>query len=462
MLLGKGQSKRAVAYYRHSAEDKQENSVTIQRDHTLRFIQQYGIEILHEEADEGETGLLADRPGFNRLFEGWILNPNAPDFEYVLVYDVSRWGRFQDQNEAAYYEFRCKQQGKKVIYVSRGFPDGDNQLISSLQTSIERYMAAEYSRQLSDKVFYGSVKVSEQGYSAGGTPCYGMSRLLLDENKQLIRVLKRGERKVISNQRVTFTPSNDAQTEVVRTIYSALVDEWKTPQEIATQLNHVGVLSPSGRSWKPSSVIRILTNEAYVGTRIYNKTSNRLKMGIKQNPQAEWVFCIDAFSPTIEKDMFARAQENLYWLLPSKWKKGAHAIARVRRMLSQELQALLRSIIESAEDVEMALRQVPIIFSVGTYDADSKSRWCFWIPEEAKRYEQVLAVGIVMDQSKLIHSFFLIPTADFGLGRFAIVDELENYKEYHRTEVQVEEVFKHKVCKSDKDFLQAQSLLSGV
>jgi DNA invertase Pin-like site-specific DNA recombinase len=27
------------------------------------------------------------------------------DFEMILVYDVSRWGRFQDTDESGYYEF---------------------------------------------------------------------------------------------------------------------------------------------------------------------------------------------------------------------------------------------------------------------------------------------------------------------------------------------------------------------
>ena len=33
------------------------------------------------------------------------------DFDHILVYDVSRWGRFQDVDESAYYEFMCKEAG---------------------------------------------------------------------------------------------------------------------------------------------------------------------------------------------------------------------------------------------------------------------------------------------------------------------------------------------------------------
>jgi DNA invertase Pin-like site-specific DNA recombinase len=61
-------AKKAVAYYRHSAEDKQENSVAIQREHAEKFAAKHNIEIIHEEADEGVSGLIANRPGFQTTF----------------------------------------------------------------------------------------------------------------------------------------------------------------------------------------------------------------------------------------------------------------------------------------------------------------------------------------------------------------------------------------------------------
>jgi DNA invertase Pin-like site-specific DNA recombinase len=215
--------KKAIAYYRHSAEDKQENSVAIQRQHTQKFADEHNIEIIHEEADEGKSGLLASRPAFNRLFADWIENDNAPHFDFVFAYDVSRWGRFQDQDQAGHLTYLCTKRGKEVVYVSKGFPNTTNQLISSLETSIQRYMAAEYSRQLSDKVYHGCVKISEQGYSAGGTAVYGMARQLLDVNKKPVRILNIGEHKQIANERVSFTPKEDKTTETVREIFNLFV-----------------------------------------------------------------------------------------------------------------------------------------------------------------------------------------------------------------------------------------------
>jgi DNA invertase Pin-like site-specific DNA recombinase len=42
-------------------------------------------------------------------------------FRRIIVLDVSRWGRFQDADEAAHYEFVCKRAGINVIYCAEEF-----------------------------------------------------------------------------------------------------------------------------------------------------------------------------------------------------------------------------------------------------------------------------------------------------------------------------------------------------
>ena len=413
LSINQVQTRKAVAYYRHSAEDKQENSVGIQRGHAEKFAKQYQIEIIHEEADEGKSGLLSNRPGFERLFNDWILNDTAPEFEYVLVYDVSRWGRFQDQDEAAYYEFRCKQRGKKVIYVSRGFPKEEQQLISHLQTSIERYMAAEYSRQLSDKVFYGCVKVSEQGYSAGGTACYGMARLLLDVNKKPIRILNKGEHKQIANERVTFTPLNDTSTKTVQKMFRLLVEDWYDPSEIARVLNEEGIPSANGGKWSRDKIIKILTNETYTGSRIYNKTWHRLKQKMKRNPRSEWVISPNAFPAVVGHQTFIKAQEHLYWLMPSKWKRGIHTINRIDKLFKAETQEILLKKQIGEDTIYQLMDELPFSFCVRFY-RDSIPHWCFIIPERIRNFEKILGISVSIDTFDPIERVFLIPTSDFN------------------------------------------------
>ncbi|MDR6459266.1 DNA invertase Pin-like site-specific DNA recombinase [Chryseobacterium vietnamense] len=427
--------KKGVAYYRHSAEDKQENSVTIQRGHVERFALEHNITIIHEEVDEGVSGLLANRPGFERLFDNWIKNVNAPNFDYVLVYDVSRWGRFQDQDQAGHYVYLCKKHGKEVVYVSRGFVDANNQLFSSLEISIQRYMAAEYSRQLSEKVFYGCVKVSQQGYSAGGMAVYGMARQLLDVNKKPIRILSTGEHKQIANERVSFTPKNDETTETVKKIFDLFVNERLTIPEIASYFNQRKIFSTNRKQWNKSKIIKILTDETYIGTRIYNKTWGRLKQKSYRNPRSEWVVVPDAFESTIDKDIFKNAQERIYWMFPSNWRKGINVIKKARKNIYNDIRKWLLNKGATEFEAEELISELPIVFSV---KPESKINlfWCFLISEKMRNFENVLGISVLSNSKKIINEFFIFSTKDFTSTNFLILSE--NSPLYYKTKIETQ------------------------
>ncbi len=55
-------------------------------------------------SDAGKSGLkLAGRDALRQLIHD-VESGNA-HFDAILVYDVSRWGRLQDPDESAYYEY---------------------------------------------------------------------------------------------------------------------------------------------------------------------------------------------------------------------------------------------------------------------------------------------------------------------------------------------------------------------
>jgi len=299
-------AKRAVAYYRHSAQDRQENSVEIQQDQLRKFAADNGVEIIEEFIDRGKTGLITDgRDAFKKMLSG--IEAGKCDCDYVLVFDVSRWGRFQNTDIAAYYTGLCAIHGKPVIYTTIGFPM-ENDLMHMMRVNIERYQAANYSRELSGKVFKGCSKIASQGYRAGGTPPYALHRLLLDERRQPVQVLSPGQRKSIQNQRVTLAPGDLSQIAVVKRIFRAFTQGRKGPKQIACMLNAEGIPSPGDSEWTASAVIGILTNELYVGTMVYNKTTQRLKSPSHANPHCEWVLKADAFPAIIERSVFDDAQ----------------------------------------------------------------------------------------------------------------------------------------------------------
>jgi DNA invertase Pin-like site-specific DNA recombinase len=423
-----GKKRKALAYYRHSAEDKQENSVPLQREQTETFAAKYDIEIIHEEADEGKSGLSAARPGFERLFDDWVLNPDAPQFDYIFVLDVTRWGRFQDPDEAAYWEMQCKKRNIRVIYISRGFPKEEERLLTSLETSIGRYMAAEYSRQLSDKVWHGSMKVSEQGYSAGGTAPYGYNRVLFDEQRNRIGILEPGAHKVIANQRVSFEPATDGTQDVVKEIFTTFTNGWVLPQEIADSLNERNILSATGKEWDGSKIIRVLSNEAYTGTRVYNKTWSRLKQKQRKNPTEEWVRCIDAFDPIIDRQTFELAQERLYWAMPSRWKHGTRKLDQTRN----EMRTYATELLEHFDDDKRywALKRLPVSFGL-TYYRDGIAQRCFRISEDMRRHSNIIGVSVNMFVKDKIDGVFSLPTDKFGVGDYLVLpDNDKSISEY--------------------------------
>jgi DNA invertase Pin-like site-specific DNA recombinase len=93
-------SRRAAAYVRMST-DHQKYSTENQFDEIQRFAERHGFEIVRTYRDAGKSGLTLDgREALQRLMED--VNSGEADFEAILVYDISRWGRFQDADEGAF------------------------------------------------------------------------------------------------------------------------------------------------------------------------------------------------------------------------------------------------------------------------------------------------------------------------------------------------------------------------
>jgi DNA invertase Pin-like site-specific DNA recombinase len=296
---------KAIAYYRHSAEDRQENSIPIQKEQVRRFAEEHGVKIIEEFEDAGKSGLTAERrDGFKKMIEKIAIDPG---FEFVLALDVSRWGRFQNVDLFPYYKCICNQYGKEVVFTSIGMPKTDD-LSQFLRLQLEGYLAAEYSRVLSDKVFKGCVKIVEQGFHAGGMPPYGLHRLLVDEQRNPVQILERGQRKSIQNQRVKLVPGDKDEVRKIERIFADFVRKKKSPLEIATTLNEENIPSPGKKKWSSGSIRSILTNESYIGTIVYNKTGQRLLSKTKRNPKAEWIRNENAFPPTVNRKLFDQAQ----------------------------------------------------------------------------------------------------------------------------------------------------------
>ncbi len=153
----------------------------------------HDIEIVNTYEDDGRSGItLRNRPALVKLLKDVLDQARA--FDAVLVYDISRWGRFQDVDESAHHEYLCRQAGVKVIYCAEPFAN-DGSPASNIIKSIKRAMAGEFSRELSEKVFLGQSRHVERGFWQGSTPGYGLRRMLVDACRQPKGCLRSAEQK---------------------------------------------------------------------------------------------------------------------------------------------------------------------------------------------------------------------------------------------------------------------------
>lgn len=170
---------RAAQYVRMSTEH-QKYSTENQAEAIAAYAARRGFEIVRTYEDAGKSGLRLDgRAGLQKLIAD--VKVGAADFEAILVYDISRWGRFQDSDESAYYEFICREAGIAVHYCAEQF-ENDGSLSATVIKSMKRAMAGEYSRELSAKVFAGQCRLITLGYRQGGPAGYGLRRQLVDEH----------------------------------------------------------------------------------------------------------------------------------------------------------------------------------------------------------------------------------------------------------------------------------------
>jgi len=286
--------------------EHQQYSTENQHAAIQRYADDHSLMIVRTFTDAGKSGLgIQGREALQELLR--VVNSGSADFGTILVYDVSRWGRFQDADEAAHYEFQCKRRHITVQYCTEHFSN-DATPMSAVIKSLKRAMAGEYSRELSTKVFAGQCRLVTLGYHQGGSAGYGLRRLLIDQSGNPKALLARGERKSLQTERVILTPGPEEELAIVRRIYNVFTREKRTELEIAAILNSEGIMNELGQQWTRGVVHQLLTNEKYIGNNLYNRTSTKLQTPRINNPPDKWVRRDGAFAPIVDPDTFTEAQ----------------------------------------------------------------------------------------------------------------------------------------------------------
>jgi DNA invertase Pin-like site-specific DNA recombinase len=320
---------RAAEYVRMSTEH-QKYSTENQSEAIRQYAARRGIEIVRTYEDAGKSGLSIDgRDALKRLIDD--VQSGTADFTSILVYDVSRWGRFQDADESAYYEYICKRAGISVQYCAEQF-ENDGSPVSTIVKGVKRAMAGEYSRELSIKVFTGQCRLIELGYRQGGPPGYGLRRALVDQTGAAKGELARGEHKSIQTDRVILVPGPPEEIAAVRWMYRVFVEDGKLERDIAANLNQRGICTDLARPWTRGTVHQILINEKYIGNNVWNRGSFKLKKKRVRNDPDIWIRAEGAFESIVDRALFDAAQEIIR--------------ARSKRFSNEEMLDILRNLLQ--------------------------------------------------------------------------------------------------------------------
>ncbi|MBI5320779.1 recombinase family protein [Bradyrhizobium sp.] len=322
-------SQRAAQYVRMSTIH-QRYSIENQAAAIAAYAARYNLTIVRTYRDDGISGLRIDKRGGLKQLIADVCSGHA-DFSRVLVYDVSRWGRFQDVDESAHYEFLCRQAGISVEYCAEQF-DNDGSLLSSIVKNLKRVMAAEFSRELSAKVHAGQCRVAGLGFRVGGPLTYALRRELVDENRVSKGALRRGQQKNLKADRVVLRLGPPEEAEMVRRIFREYVEERLSAEEIARRLNREGVPNHRRRPWTRLIVTYLLRNENYIGNTVYNRKSFRLRLQRVSNPPSEWVRSKGVIPAIVDRGTFLRAQRR--------------SVLRWQHLTDDELLQRLRSLLE--------------------------------------------------------------------------------------------------------------------
>lgn len=357
-MIKSNEVKLAVMYLRKSTEDeaRQIESFEGQQREIEKYAEECGYTII-KPYKESYTGTeVKRRKVFLQMLED--ARSKAINFNYILCYDISRFGRL-DNDEAGYYRHEFRKYGVEVIYVTENLQGDDT---DDLIVSTKQWLAREYSRKIGEYVCRnivsraGNAKDKARAFNIGraapfgydtiyldkdGTP-HTIVRLLFDRSKEiytpegdLIRTLPAGTRfQKADTDLMGLIPSEPMRVETIQHMYGWYVKEEFGQYSIVNRLNEAlvngtGCPSPTGKPWCIGTVQSILQNEHYIGNTVFNKRSmgkffklakteegvkaerlpRNLQTTMRRNSKKDWIIIENTHEPLISKDIFRKALE---------------------------------------------------------------------------------------------------------------------------------------------------------
>ena len=314
-------SKIGVGYVRCST-DMQEGSPEQQIKEIEKWSSQNDFKVIRWYIDKGKSGTtFIKRPKFTELIKDVENNPN---FEYVLVYDESRWGRPNNPRENTYWKMHFDRYGIKVIIINSQ-SKRENDIGSFVVEVVESAEASEYSKKLARATLRGSMSNAEKGFYNGGTAPYALVRIAFDKSTgALKRILKPGEQCNHFDEKVKLGLGDPLEVRILKLMFELRIKGYGY-RGIANYLNQENIPCPRrgqwrnvNQRWSMVTVRCIIQNPAYYGALAYNRfpmTKKRLgeisvlgkKKLVRRSPQKEIVIVEGAHEAIVAKEDWLKA-----------------------------------------------------------------------------------------------------------------------------------------------------------
>lgn len=270
---------KAAIYARVSSERQDVDlSISAQLKALREYAERNGHYVVTEFVDEAESGKTTDRPKFREMIAQ--ARRSVKPFDVILVWKYSRFAR--NREDSIVFKTMLRKAGIQVISITEPTEDTPTgRLFEAMIESLDEF----YSANLGEEVIRGMRESASRGFYVASYAPYGYKKVKVNDGGK-------------EHPKLEIEPE---QAQIVRRIFNCAV-EGKGLIDISKELNRDGIASPRSKSWGNTTVYSILTNEAYVGTLVWGRQSNR---GFPP------VIVKDALPAIIDPGTFEQAQANL-------------------------------------------------------------------------------------------------------------------------------------------------------
>jgi DNA invertase Pin-like site-specific DNA recombinase len=296
---------RCFGYVRVSTEQQAgevRTSLGDQQTAIMALAERLGATVERWYRDEGASGATAaKRPAFARLLADCEAGKGR-DVGVVLALNDSRWGRFPDPEEAAYWRHHLRRLGWTVRYCEND--DTDNKTTGTVMRAIGSAQASEYRDAIRRNARRGARGTVEQGFWGCRAPIGYRRAVVYPPGRE--RVLDESVPKA-PDEKIKLTP-HEVEACHVRWAYEQYAGGLLSVRQLVGRLKH----RLPGRKWSHRTAQAMLQNPAYCGDVIGGRrpvADDGVQKTVR--PQSEWYGVRDAHPAIVPREVWDAVQRRL-------------------------------------------------------------------------------------------------------------------------------------------------------